>query len=1313
MKKNTNPPAVDETLDLIGRLGETVRKFSAREEQLTRAYRLSLSTTKEEHEETLRELEEQRASTLSETEALYESRREQTEAKYQNRARRINRAHKAAKQFLLTEIRKQEGGRKYHLQKEVITSSRQQEAELAALTEALQTHRAALAGHAKTLRALETHTRRAFGGYPVYRRKMAQARKDPALEPDLTASEPELVKQLESLIAQAQHELSFFRQRFLPSFFKFLPFSLLFILLVLGHGAVIPLAANFDFPAPSYTTLGISLGASVAALFLIYLTGRARSNAPATSLARLVATARRLHDACATEFETRYQQRSEALVSGHESYVSQLDKEWKQSASEVAKLRESSPKEIDGRLQRALATNERQHHEAAAKIDPEKSSSLAELKAQGEDQLNQAQAARDEKVAQLTSDYETNWAKLEEDWRQEITPLYTAVAEANEQAAACCPAWIPENWKDWSPPRDFAAAARFATFHISVPELANGCPKDERLALPGPADLELPLSLTLPKQGSLLLETGEKGRADAVSTLNNVILRILSLAPPGRVSFTILDPVGLGENFAGVMHLADFEESLIHSRIWTQTGQMEQRLGELNEHMEKVIQMYLRNEYATIAEYNEKAGTIAEKYQFLVVADFPNSFSEVAAKHLLSIATSGARCGVYTLLHWDRRQKSPYDNVGNELKANSVWMKAGQESALLAGEPRQGAKITLDAPPDPALSTELIQKIGKASIDSSRVEVPFSHVIPQNEAYWTEDTTKELNVPIGRTGATKLQYLSIGKGTCQHALIAGKTGSGKSTLFHVIITNLALWCSPDQVDFYLIDFKKGVEFKCYATHHLPHAKVVAIESDREFALSVLQRVDEELKRRGDIFRKLGVQDIAGYKKAGGTEPMPRSLLMIDEFQEYFVEDDRISQNAAVLLDRIVRQGRAFGIHVLLGSQTLGGAYTLARTTFGQMVIRIALQCNEADAYLIMDDNNPAPRLLTRPGEGIYNDAAGALEGNSPFQVVWLGDDERDEYLTKARSLADATGRNYPGPIVFEGNAPAEIRENHVMRQALTARPAEMPGAAHLWLGAPNSIKGPTEAVFHRQSGNNLLIVGQREEAALAIFAAGLVGLSAQYPRDGVKFMVLDGNAPDSPYRDFLDRAIAAVPQTIELYRGNNAADAIVELAAEMKQRAGDDSGASSQVPARFLFVFGLQRFKKLKFEEDFGFSMDDTESSADPGAALNDLITEGPSHGYHLVLALDTYNNLNRFLSRKALSEFEMRVLFQMSANDSASLIDSPKASDLGLNRALFYNEQEGYLETFRPYALPGHDWLEEAGQSLTELHGTEAPVAT
>ena len=55
---------------------------------------------------------------------------------------------------------------------------------------------------------------------------------------------------------------------------------------------------------------------------------------------------------------------------------------------------------------------------------------------------------------------------------------------------------------------------------------------------------------------------------------------------------------------------------------------------------------------------------------------------------------------------------------------------------------------------------------------------------------------------------------------------------------------------------------------------------------------------------------------------------------------------------------------------------------------------------------------------------------------------------------------------------------------------------------------------------------------------------------------------------------------------------------------------------------------------------------------------------------------------------------FQKKVLFQMSAADSASLIDSGKASELGLNRALLYDEAAGTIEIFRPYAMPGDSWV-------------------
>lgn len=359
-----------------------------------------------------------------------------------------------------------------------------------------------------------------------------------------------------------------------------------------------------------------------------------------------------------------------------------------------------------------------------------------------------------------------------------------------------------------------------------------------------------------------------------------------------------------------------------------------------------------------------------------------------------------------------------------------------------------------------------------------------------------------------------------------------------------------------------------------------------------------------------------------------------------------------------------------------------------------MVIRIALQCNEADAYLIMDQDNPAPRLLSRPGEGIYNDTAGSIEGNSPFQAVWLSDRVRETYLAKIRAQADKSGRDYPGPIVFEGNAPADVRENLLLSAALK-NPVTAPLTARVWLGAPNSIKGPTEAVFRRQSASNLLVVGQSDERGLMILSVALVSLAAQHAKDGAQFFVFHNLAAGFPQLDFLQRAIRAIPQSVTQCTNANLAEVMTTLSAELKRRQEAESAA----PDIFVLIHDLQNFKKLRQEDEFSFSTSPAEAA--PAATLLELINEGPARGIHVILTCDSYGNVNRFLGRKALGEIEMRVAFQMSAGDSASLIDAPDAATLGLHRAVLFNDREGSLETFRPYALPGNDWLEDVTKQL------------
>jgi hypothetical protein len=1011
------------------------------------------------------------------------------------------------------------------------------------------------------------------------------------------------------------------------------------------------------------------------------------------ALAEAVVKADHVYEAVRLRQAEELEAARQAIQDEYQAKHAYISEQWGRVDEIESQCQAEGEAKIESQTPRLLVKIQEREARMTALLATARQRRLARIKEEFAARREGAERKYQEEQAQWSHDQIEEWRALEEQWKAEITLIYEEIAKMQAEGEALYPAWREDWIERWEPVQVFPAGAKFGEMKVDVKTLSGGLPKDPRLALPGPAEFSLPLALTFPSQGSLLIEGKESGQQPAMGALNALVLRLLAGSPPGKISCTIIDPVGLGENFAGLMYLADYEESLINRRIWTQQSQIDERLSELNEHIEKVIQMYLRNEYETITEYNEKAGSVAEKYHFVVVADFPAQFSETAARRLQSIASSGPRCGVFTLIQWDQRQSPPEGLAGEELRRSSICVQRRGDGYFLPGYQPEGTTLVLEAPPEPELAAKLVHKTGQSSIDSNRVQVPFSQIAPTYDEMWTNETTQELKVAIGRSGATKPQYLAIGKGTRQHALFAGKTGSGKSTLFHVIITNLALSCSPQQVEFYLIDFKKGVEFKCYAEKKLPHARVVAIESDREFALSVLQRVDDELRRRGDMFRKLGVQDLPGYKRNGGTEEIPRTLLIIDEFQEFFTEDDVIAQNASLLFDRIVRQGRAFGIHVMLGSQTLGGAYTLARATLGQMVIRVALQCNEADAYLIMDDNNSAPRLLSRPGEGIYNDMAGAVEGNSPFQVVWLGEDERDRRLDEMHAMAEGRGLRLQAPIVFEGNAPADVRDNTILEEILEKAPAEAPEIGRAWLGAPNSIKGPTEAVFHRQSGSNLLVVGQREEAALSILGLSLLALGAQYPAGHARFIFFQG-ATDGQGPAFIESIAHSLPHNITIVSPHQAGTAMNEIAAELKHRMTGGGYGSGPV---FVFVNGLHKFKKLRHEEDFSFSSGDADAEADPGAQFDELIREGAAYGIHLLVTMDTYNNVARFISRKAITEFEMRVVFQMSGNDSASLIDSPRASGLGLHRALFFNEREGTLETFRPYALPGGAWMEEA----------------
>jgi hypothetical protein len=284
--------------------------------------------------------------------------------------------------------------------------------------------------------------------------------------------------------------------------------------------------------------------------------------------------------------------------------------------------------------------------------------------------------------------------------------------------------------------------------------------------------------------------------------------------------------------------------------------------------------------------------------------------------------------------------------------------------------------------------------------------------------------------------------------------------------------------------------------------------------------------------------------------------------------------------------------------------------------------------------------------------------------------------------------------------VFEGDQLADPALNEPL-QAMVEGTAERDGRIQkAWLGDAVSIKEPTSATFGRHAGSNLLVVGAWDESALGVLGNAVIALALENRESGkeaaseaARIYILDGTRPESPESGAWQRISAALGSGVTVNGPRDTARVINEIAAELSQR---ESTGREDAPPIYLVIFNGGRFRDLRRgDDDYSFSFDkDKPPSTDKQFA--EILRNGPSWGVHTMIWCDSYNNVNRLLDRSLQREFEMRVAFQMSAADSASLLDNPAASRLRQHRGLFASEDLGTLEKFRPYGPPSEAWLAE-----------------
>ena len=831
---------------------------------------------------------------------------------------------------------------------------------------------------------------------------------------------------------------------------------------------------------------------------------------------------------------------------------------------------------------------------------------------------------------------------------------------------------------------------------------------DDEQAVPQATRLQafqgtLPVLYRIVEDGCLILEASDApGRKRAQATLRNLLMRSLTSLPAAGFQVTVIDPDGLGKDFSWIMHLADSDPKIVNYRVWTQGNHIAEQLGRLSHHTEDVIQQLLRDRYSDIRAYNRDAGSMAEPIRLVVWSRFPTGLDENSWRMLCSLIASGGRCGVGVILQWD--SSIPWPSLADQrrLSESGLWIRYPQDDAMKPVhivDPVLGPfPVQLAEPPSEDLQSRLLEKCAQEALAGGRIEVPFASLVPADEPLGTMSSADGLAIPLGQAGVGRSQLMRLGLGTAQHVLIAGKTGSGKSSLLHTMVTSAALRYAPDQLRLVLLDFKKGVEFQVYSEASIPHADIIGIESQREFGLSTLEYLDRVMQRRGEMFRAASVQDVASWVQKNPTIPMPRILVVIDEFQELFVEDDKLAQQCSMLLDRVVRQGRSFGMHVVLASQTLGGAYSLPRTTLAQMAVRIALQCEGSDAMIILSEDNLAAERLRHAGQAVYNDASGRVEGNQPFQVAYLSKKEQQKRLAliPPQQVSDASNNFLGKCIVFEGHKPA-IWESPVVTQCLKDASASDPRLLNAIVGDSVSIEPSVMIPWARQAGRNVLIVGPEDRNAANVLAA-ILASSAYSARSRLQqpltIAFLDGTRPDDQYAARLPELVRLLGEEPHIADVRSAEPVLQWVHSQLEARSADPD---SPYPPIMLVISQIGRFRELRKSDDFSFGGDDGPMKADK--MLESILRDGPSLGIHSLLWADNYNTVSRAISRQSMHDLELKILMQMSSNDSNHLIDSPTGNRLDSHVLLLHDEATGLSRKFRPYQLDDFSMLSKWSQ--------------
>ena len=830
--------------------------------------------------------------------------------------------------------------------------------------------------------------------------------------------------------------------------------------------------------------------------------------------------------------------------------------------------------------------------------------------------------------------------------------------------------------------------------------------------------VELPLTFDLRNSFNLFLNCPEHNSKNILNFTHHVMWSFLSFMPVTKVNICVCDGEQRGNSITPFLDFRKKCPEAFDEKIYTSSDTMTDLLQRINSHIDDFILEKLGSKYTDFLDYNINTPSRAEAATILVLYDFPSGMDSRSLDLLSSILRNGNKCGVFTIICYNPGvQYSRYESIDERLETitrfcTMIDFKDNHYSLL-------PYNLQMNIPE--LLSNREVDDFIKDYADKSeRIKkqgLSFKDILSKD--LFSYSSAKKLSIPIGIGDGDSIVDLTIGEGSSHHGLIAGATGSGKSTLLHTLIMSAMLHYSPEQLHLYLMDFKSGTEFKIYESVKLPHIQLLALDAMQEFGESILENLVQEMENRGTLFKEAGQTSLKGYTESTGKN-LPRILVIMDEFQILFNDSTnrKVAMNCAELTKRIVTEGRAFGIHLLMATQSTKviSDLTLSHGTIEQMRIRIGLKCGENDARYLFSDQNDAKALemMKGPiGTAVMN-LDYTEQSNIGFRAAYCDDDTQKHYLDMiSNSFAD---RPYTLQT-FEGGRTTDLLT--YFKKAAIGRTDKTPIRIHM--GDLIKVADPFEIIIDKKKKHNMLICGANEQMSNMISSNYMI--SALLNQNAFVYCI-DGDklVGDDTSQDMYE-ALSALSD--HFYVAEGRADIIQfirDIYSKFQEWKKRNSSEVIFVVIKHLQFLDIVKtmFKGEQFDESE--YIDDQENdepvnnSADPFAAVNSMfsnrdfsdnmstgeklikmIEEGSGFGIHFIVTSMEYQTVREtmYYGENILSKFPERIIFSLGNNDAENLIENVSVSGLR-NNTVYYSD--GIKNTFqlKPYVAPSPEMIKE-----------------